>query len=186
MIVDENLNDCSNKLIRAYNTQRKLKNTACILAVLLAISCYSLANKLENTFKENENLVITLQQDEQLIQHNYRQDTIDAMIVAFAVQESNTTENAVSDCDKYVGCIQMSKIMVDEANRILGYDNFTHDDRFVWDSCARMFEIVQTYHNPTLDIDKAITIWNKGCPNSYRNNVKKVYKGVLRHLTNKQ
>ena len=168
MIVDENL-------------KCKILSWLCIItsSCLIFASLFGFRDK--KTIKE---LSMQLQQDEQLLYKDSRQDTLDAMIVAFAVQESNTTENAVSDCGKYVGCIQMSKIMVDEANRILGYDNFTHDDRFVWDSCARMFEIVQTYHNPTLDIDKAITIWNKGCPNSYRNNVKKVYKGVLRHLTN--
>ena len=180
MIVDENLNDWIIK---------KLKTTSIlwfIAWVLMTIAWLLTFIPLMYRTEEVKELRTKVQQDEQIINIDNRQDTIDAMIVAFAVQESNTTENAVSDCGKYVGCIQMSKIMVDEANRILGYDNFTHDDRFVWDSCARMFEIVQTYHNPTLDIDKAITIWNKGCPNSYRNNVKKVYKGVLRHLTNKQ
>ena len=182
MIVDENLNDCSDKIIKKLKTISTLWFIAWILMTIAWLLAFIFLMYRTEEIKELKTKVI---EDEQLISIDSRQDTIDAMIVAFAVQESNTTENAVSDCGKYVGCIQMSKIMVDEANRILGYDNFTHDDRFVWDSCARMFEIVQTYHNPTLDIDKAITIWNKGCPNSYRNNVKKVYKGVLRHLSNK-
>ena len=182
MIVDENLKDCSNRIIKKLKTASTLWFIAWILMTIAWLLAFILLMYRTEEVKE---LNTKVQQDEQIINIDSRQDTIDAMIVAFAVQESNTTENAISDCGKYVGCIQMSKIMVDEANRILGYNNFTHDDRFVWDSCARMFEIVQTYHNPALDIDKAITIWNKGCPNSYRNNVKKVYKGVLRHLTNK-
>ena len=180
MIVDENLNDITTKEINHWKKSTVFYTSAFfIMTVALAITLVIGFNSTKE--------VKTIIHEHPIIDNPItQQDTLDAMIVAFAVQESNTTENAVSDCGKYVGCIQMSKIMVDEANRILGYDNFTHDDRFIWDSCARMFEIVQTYHNPTLDIDKAITIWNKGCPNSYRNNVKKVYKGVLRHLTNKQ
>ena len=179
MIVDENLNDITTKEINHW------KKSTVFYASAFFIMTVALAITLVIEFTSTKELKTIIHEHPIIDNPITQQDTLDAMIVAFAVQESNTTENAVSDCGKYVGCIQMSKIMVDEANRILGYNNFTHDDRFVWDSCARMFEIVQTYHNPTLDIDKAITIWNKGCPNSYRNNVKKVYKGVLRHLSNK-
>ena len=179
MIVDENLNDITTKEINHW------KKSTAFYASAFFIMTVALAITLVIEFTSTKELKTIIHEYPIIDNPITQQDTLDAMIVAFAVQESNTTENAVSDCGKYVGCIQMSKIMVDEANRILGYDNFAHDDRFVWDSCARMFEIVQTYHNPTLDIDKAITIWNKGCPNSYRNNVKKVYKGVLRHLSNK-
>ena len=104
-----------------------------------------------------------------------REDTINAMALAFAQQESQFNHTAVSPCGKWVGCLQLSEIMVREANRIVGFDCFNYNDRYDRQGSYAIFKIVQQHHNPNLEIDRAIDIWNRYCPLEYRNNVKKYF-----------
>lgn len=108
-----------------------------------------------------------------------RIDTIFAMADAFAMQESRMTEDAVSPCGKYAGCLQISEIMVREANRVLGEELYTYDDRYDADCSYGMFKAVMEHHNPTLNIDKAVDIWNGKAPKLYRENVKNYYATIL-------
>lgn len=113
-----------------------------------------------------------------------RVDTLIAMATAFAMQESKLDENAVSPSGRYVGCLQISKIMVAEANRICRAKIFWcdkyFDDRKDRQGSFAIFMTVMEYHNPTLDIDKAVDIWNPKCPQSYRRNVKNNYAKLLK------
>lgn len=108
-----------------------------------------------------------------------REDTINAMALAFAKQESQFNHMAVSPCGRWVGCLQLSKIMVREANRIVGFDCFNYDDRYDRQGSYAIFKIVQEYHNRNLEIDRAIDIWNPGCGSDYRDSVKKYFRHNL-------
>lgn len=104
-----------------------------------------------------------------------REDTINAMAMAFAQQESQFNHTAVSPCGRWVGCLQLSKIMVQEANRIVGFDCFNYNDRYDRQGSYAIFKIVQERHNPNLEIDRAIDVWNPGCGSDYRGSVKKYF-----------
>ena len=112
-----------------------------------------------------------------------RRDTLLALATAFAIQESELKEDSVSPCGNYVGCLQISVIMVAEANRLLGYVQYVttadRDDRLNKYNSLEIFRIVQSHHNPDLDVDKAIDIWNKNAPRQYRENVKYYYEQLL-------
>lgn len=108
-----------------------------------------------------------------------RVDTIFAMADAFAMQESQMTEDAVSPCGKYVGCLQISEIMVRETNRVLGEELYSYSDRYDAGCSYGMFKAVMEHHNPTLNIDKAVDIWNQKAPKLYRENVKNYYATIL-------
>lgn len=110
-----------------------------------------------------------------------REDTINAMAMAFAQQESQFNHTAVSPCGRWVGCLQLSKIMVREANRIVGFDCFNYDDRYDRQTSYAIFKIVQQHNNPNLEIDRAITVWNPGCESDYRDSVKKYFKYNLKN-----
>ena len=112
-----------------------------------------------------------------------RIDTIFAMADAFAMQESRMTEDAVSPCGKYVGCLQISKIMVREANRVLGEELYSYSDRYDAGCSYGMFKAVMEYHNPNLDIEKAINLWNGHAPQSYRDNVKAYFYSNLENFS---
>ena len=110
-----------------------------------------------------------------------REDTVNAMAMAFAKQESRFNHTAVSSCGRYVGCLQISKICVAEANRLIGEKIFFDgsegyiDDRLDRQGSYAIFKTIQNHHNPTLDIDVAISLWNKKCPRKYRDSVRRYY-----------
>ena len=45
-----------------------------------------------------------------------------------------------------------------------------------------IFCTVMEHHNPKLDIDRAIDIWNPRCPAAYRNAVKAEYQDAINNL----
>lgn len=110
-----------------------------------------------------------------------REDTINAMALAFAKQESNFDHMAVSPCGRCFGCLQISEIMVREANRIVGFDCFCYDDRYDRQGSYAIFRIIQEHKNPKLEIDKAIDLWNPRCGQVYRAAVKKYFEYNLQN-----
>lgn len=135
-------------------------------AALLTVGC---SNRTEN---RKEAITDTLPQEAKA---KDRIDTIFAMADAFAMQESRMIEDAVSPCGKYVGCLQISEIMVREANRVLGEELYSYNDRYDAGCSYGMFKAVMEYHNTNLDIEKAINLWNEHAPQSYRDNVKEYF-----------
>ena len=113
------------------------------------------------------------------------EDTIYALAYAFAMQESELNEHAISPCGRYVGCMQISRIMVAEANRLCTVDLFFADtdvfcdDRLDRQGSLAIFRTVMDYHNPTYNVNKAVDIWNHRAPRSYRNNVKRYFRQAL-------
>lgn len=140
-------------------------------AALLTVGC---SNSTEN---RKETITDSFPQEIRAKDHI---DTIFAMADAFAMQESRMAEDAVSPCGKYVGCLQISEIMVREANRVLGEELYTYDDRYDAGYSYGMFKAVMEYHNPTLNIDKAVDIWNEKASKSYRENVSNYYTTILK------
>lgn len=76
--------------------------------------------------------------------------------------ESKGNPNAVNSKSGAAGILQLMPIYVREANRILGENVYTLEDRFDPVKTLEMFCIIQDYHNPEQDIDKAIRLHNKG------------------------
>jgi len=74
-----------------------------------------------------------------------------------------------NDC----GIIQITPIYCKEANRILGYEYYTHEDAFCPIKSREMFDVVQGYHNPGKDILKGIRVQNKA--DFYRERVLKAF-----------
>lgn len=101
------------------------------------------------------------------IPHGY--DDIDKVIKIFEHIESRHNENARNG--KYVGTLQISPIMVREANRINGYEKYTLSDRNDSLMSANMFKDVMEYHNGKKSLTKAIRIWTGGNDSEYQNRV---------------
>lgn len=142
-------------------------------AALLTVGC---SNPTEN---RKETITDTFLQEMEYTLT--REDTLTAMFNAFVMQESKGDMLAVSPCGMYVGCLQMSKIMVREANRLIGDSIYSYDDRLDPDCSFGMFMAVMNGRNLNLDIDRAIDLWNVRCPDDYRNNVKKYFQHNLQN-----
>lgn len=150
---------------------------------LAALTAFCIAG-CNNYTHDTQNAIIgdSIPQKQQLLS---REDTINAMATAFARQESKFNHKVVSPCGRWVGCLQISNICVKEANRIVGNTIFFDgrngyiDDRLDKQGSYAIFKTIQNHHNPTLDIDRAIDVWNKGAGSEYRNNVKTYYAEYL-------
>lgn len=139
------------------------------IAALLIVGC---DNPAENT---KETITDTFPQETRT---KDRIDTIFAMADAFAIQESKCNPLAVSPDGTYVGCLQISPILVDEVNRITGL-SYTYDDRYDKEKSYEMFYHMMKRYNPECTIDKAVDVWNKYAPVVYRCNVSMYYDSIM-------
>ena len=106
------------------------------------------------------------------------------VINAIAKVESNGNPRAVGGGGS-VGLLQITPILVKEVNQILAKQKsskrFTLNDRLNPEKSKEMFIIIQEYHNPQHNIEKAIRMWNGGPKYSvkgtqgYYNKVMKYY-----------
>ena len=85
---------------------------------------------------------------------------IDAIIQV----ESGGNPNAKSG--KSVGTMQITPILVKDCNIILekrkSNKRYTMADRFSVEKSKEMFLLIQSYHNPENNVEKAIRAWNGG------------------------
>ena len=78
--------------------------------------------------------------------------------------ESNGDANAVRG--RWCWAMQISPILVRECNDILERRKkkrrYKLEDRFSVEKSKEMFLLIQSYHNPSNDVEKAIRLWNGG------------------------
>ena len=103
---------------------------------------------------------------------------------AIAIVESKGNPRAVNG--DAVGLLQIRPILVRDINRILklrkSSKRYTLNDRYNPQKSREMFEIYQSYYNPSGSVEKAIRLWNGGSgytvrgTQSYYNKVRKEMK----------
>ena len=99
----------------------------------------------------------------------YRESDTDKLIKIIEHIESRHNENARNG--KYVGTLQISPIMIREANRINGYEKYSLSDRNDSLMSAKIFKDIMQHKNKEKSIRKAVIIWHgKNNPN-YRKKV---------------
>lgn len=84
--------------------------------------------------------------------------------------ESKGDENAVGSKDD-VGVLQITPWLLEDVNRILGYNKYTLKDRRDRNRSIEMFNIIQDHYNPQHDYHWALKLWNSGAPLSYHRKV---------------
>jgi len=108
-----------------------------------------------------------------------------AVIKAIAQVESEGDPKQVSKCGRYVGYLQISKILVRQCNQILGKQVYTYDDRYDKQKSIEMFIIYQEYFNKEGNMEKAIRLWNSGDLNCMKRKrpTEGYYRKVMAKLT---
>ena len=102
-------------------------------------------------------------------------EAVSRLAHAFALVESGDNPHAINHKENAVGLLQIRPIMVRQANQIVGEDIYTLADRHDSLTSIAIFHTVMAELNPSLDIDRAINIWNPNCNNHYRNLIKSIY-----------
>ena len=94
----------------------------------------------------------------------------DPVIDAIIQVESGGNPNAKSG--NSIGAMQITPILVKECNIILekrkSKKRYTMADRYSVEKSKEMFLLIQSYHNPENNVEKAIRAWNGGPKYSVR------------------
>jgi hypothetical protein len=61
-----------------------------------------------------------------------------------------------------VGILQIHPIMVQDINRILGFEKYQLSDRLSDKKSIEMFEVFQSHYNPTMNFEKMAKTWCGG------------------------
>lgn len=99
-------------------------------------------------------------------------------IDALAWVESGWNTQALGT-KKDVGWLQLTPIMVADANEILGAEYCTLDDRYFKEKSIEIFNVVMNERNPDRDKHFALKIWNPKAPVSYHTKVMDKYYELL-------
>jgi hypothetical protein len=94
------------------------------------------------------------------------QEAFDWNPVMDAIIQVESKGNPRAVCGRYVGVLQISPVLVKECNNILRSrgikKTYSLSDRFNEQKSREMFVIIQSFHNPTHNVEKAIRMWNGG------------------------
>lgn len=104
-------------------------------------------------------------------------------IHALAWVESGWNTKAIG-AKQDVGYLQLTPIMVEHANEILGTEYFTLDDRYFKEKSIEIFNVVMNEQNPERDKHFALKIWNPKAPVSYHTKVMNKYYELLNEYYN--
>ena len=99
-----------------------------------------------------------------------KEDSWNDFISALVWVESKGDCNAIGSKDD-MGVLQIRTPIVDDCNRILGYNRFTYEDRLDSLKSVQMFNVIQDHYNPSHDKHFALKIWNSKAPISYHRKV---------------
>ena len=92
--------------------------------------------------------------------------------LALILTESQMDSLAVGKSND-LGILQITPIFVDEVNRLVGKNQFSHQDALSPTKSLQMLAIYQEHKNPTHDTDKAIQLHNPKGGYAYARKVKK-------------
>ena len=92
--------------------------------------------------------------------------------LALILTESQMDSLAVGKAND-LGILQITPIFVDEVNRLVGKDQFSHQDALSPEKSLQMLAIYQEHKNPTHDTEKAIQLHNPKGGYAYARKVKK-------------
>lgn len=143
-----------------------------LILLLATISLFS----TRNAVKTNEN---SLKTDTIVVYVPNGSENIDwdAFIEALIWIESEDNPNAVGNNDD-VGVLQITPILLEEVNRLLGDEVYTLEDRYDREKSIEMFNIVQKHHNPKRNIHLALKIWNSKANLEYHRKVENKYNEI--------
>ena len=99
----------------------------------------------------------------------YRENEIDRLIKIIEHIESRHSKKARNG--KYVGTLQISPIMIREANKINGYKKYSLSDRNDSLMSANIFKDIMQHKNKEKSIRKAVIIWRGKDKPNYRKKV---------------
>jgi hypothetical protein len=81
-----------------------------------------------------------------------------------------------------VGILQIHPIMVEEVNRILGFEKYQYSDRESEKLSIEMFLVYQNHYNPTMDFQAMARLWVGGARGMQKTSTLNYYNLALTQL----
>lgn len=110
---------------------------------------------------------------------------VDWTPVMEAIIQVESGGNAKAKSGNSCGAMQITPILVAECNNILksrkSKKRYTLADRYNVEKSKEMFLLIQSFHNPESNVEKAIRSWNGGMRYSTRR-TQGYYNKVMKHL----
>lgn len=97
------------------------------------------------------------------------------LVEAFIYVESRGDEKAINRKTNAVGVLQITSIMIKEANRLAGKNKYKLSDRYNREKSIEIFHFIMQHKNKSYNIEKACRVWNPNGKQSYIDEVKRVY-----------
>ena len=121
---------------------------------------------------------------EQSAQGEETTDTWPIFIEALIQVEGDGNDFAVGSHND-AGCLQLTPVYLVAANEILGQKGYYKlEDRFDREKSIEIFNVVNAYHNPDRDFDKALRLHNPRAGSGYRDKVINKYQELLQNGKN--
>ena len=86
----------------------------------------------------------------------------DAIWHAICQVESSGNPDAHNPGEDARGIAQIRAIMVEDVNRIVGSDKYTHDDAWCAEKSREMFDIYNRHYHPKGDYERIARCWQGG------------------------
>ena len=99
-------------------------------------------------------------------------------IKALAWVESEWNPEAIGQTED-VGYLQITPIIILDANRIVGSNKYSLDDRKDINKSIEIFNVIMDNYNPTHDLNYSLKIWNPKAPVSYHRKVMTKYNELI-------
>ena len=160
---------------------KKIIKKTSILA-LIVVGVWICIDESKYVLKSHENAVktrtctlsYTYENDELAFPHTTTDDW-DIFISSLIQVESEGDWNAVGK-NNDVGVLQITPVLVEDVNRIIGANQFSLEDRRDSVLSVQMFNIIQNHYNKNKDKRTALKLWNPNAPETYYKKVMNEYK----------
>jgi soluble lytic murein transglycosylase-like protein len=100
------------------------------------------------------------------------------LVMAIILQESGNNPKAIDKSGTSKGNMQITRICLKEANRLLGYAKYKIKDVFNPRKSLEIFWIIQKQYNPSFNFEMAARIWNGGPRGMKMKSTQKYWKGI--------
>lgn len=151
-----------------------------VVIILITFSIYLYSVDVKPTPSESiENVVKPPPKVKELKPEKYW-DLFDALFFvesSFDYLEYNQEEEAA-------GILQIRPIMIEDVNRIAGYEKYTLNDRWSIVTSKKIFLDYQQKYNPEMDYEKAARCWNGGPTGHKKSSTIKYWNKVNAYIKN--
>lgn len=135
-----------------------------------------LLDKLKNDIENAENV-----QTKETVEID--PDCLRDCLIKSIIHVETRGHNVHNDKEDAIGYLQIRPVMINDVNRIIGWDKYKHSDAWDKNKSIEIFMLYQDYYNPEWDLERAARIWNGG-PSGDRKSATLKYWGKVQENLN--